>query len=352
KFVKRPVNPQPTPWEVVRTIPKGTTHYAVFDALKGYHQIELDEESRALTSFMTPFGRYRYVRLPMGYAPAGDVFTLRYGNAVDIAVDGRRATEDTLLRGQTFKELIENTEEFIRTCAENKITLNVKKIQWNQPEVLFGGFMLDKDGYHIDPVLTTALREFPHPKNQTDVRSFCGLANQTCNFSDEISGLLMPLKELLKKNVKFQWLPEHETAFLKAREHLSSTKVLAFYDPDRKTRLICDASRLNGLGFVLKQEIEPDVWKTVQAGSRFLTSAETRYAMIELEMLGIAWAAKKCSMFIEGMSGRLLEIWTDHQPLVPILNKYSLPEIENKRLQRLRMKVDHLQFTVKWVKGK
>jgi len=96
KYIKRPVNPQPTPWEVVRTVPKGKKHFAVFDALKGYHQIELDEESRALTTFLTPFGRFRYKRLPMGESDASDVFTLRYGLAVDVATDGRRTTEDTL----------------------------------------------------------------------------------------------------------------------------------------------------------------------------------------------------------------------------------------------------------------
>ena len=56
RYVQRPVNPQLTQWEVIRNIPKGTKHYAVFNALKGFHQIDLDEESRALTTFMTPFG--------------------------------------------------------------------------------------------------------------------------------------------------------------------------------------------------------------------------------------------------------------------------------------------------------
>jgi len=173
-----------------------------------------------------------------------------------------------------------------------------------------------------------------------------------CNFSDEIAKVLSPLKPLLKKGIKFDWLVEHQAAFEAARVHLSSTKTLAYYNVSKPTRLICDASRLFGLGFVLKQEVEPTVWKVVQAGSRFLSSAETRYAMIELELLAIAWAAKKCSSFIEGMPKTQLEIWTDHQPLVPILERYSLPEIENKRLQRLKMKVMHLQYRIKWVKGK
>ena len=293
KYVIRPTNPQPTPWETVRNLPKGTTHYAVFDALKGYHQIELDEESQELTAFMTPFGRYVYLRLAMGLTSAGDVFTLQYGNATDESTDGLRATEDTLIRGSTTSELIQNTRKFFEACRTNGITLNTKKIQWDQSEVLFGGFKLGPNGYTPDPNLAKALSEFPMPKNGTDVRSFFGLANQLCNFQDNIAQILAPLKPLLKKGTMFQWLPEHESAFAEAKQHLSSAKTLAYYSPSRPTRLISDASRLYGLGFVLKQQQEDGQWKPVQAGSRFITPAESRYAMCELELLGIAWAAKK-----------------------------------------------------------
>ncbi len=94
------------------------------------------------------------------------------------------------------------------------------------------------------------------------------------------------------------------------------------------------------------------MWNTVQAGSRFLSEAETRYAMIELELLAIVWAAQKTRMLIEGLSKKNFTIFTDHMPLVPILSKYSLPQITNKRLQRLRTKIDHLQFNITWIKGK
>jgi hypothetical protein len=45
-----------------------------------------------------------------------------------------------------------------------------------------------------------------------------------------------------------------------------------------------DASRLNDIGFVLKQEIDR-IWRPVQAGSRFLTKTKGHYAMVELELL-------------------------------------------------------------------
>jgi hypothetical protein len=70
--------------------------------------------------------------------------------------------------------------------------------------------------------------------------------------------------------------------------------------------------------------------------------------MVELELLAIAWACKKTAAFTEGIP---FTIVTDHKPLIPILRDYSLAEIENKRLQRLRMKIDHLSYSVEWIKG-
>jgi hypothetical protein len=64
---------------------KCTTHFAVFDALKGYPQIKFDEESQNWTVFMTPFGRYIYLRIAFRLSSVSDVFTLKYGNAIDDA---------------------------------------------------------------------------------------------------------------------------------------------------------------------------------------------------------------------------------------------------------------------------
>jgi len=90
--------------------------------------------------------------------------------------------------------------------------------------------------------------------------------------------------------------------------------VLTYFSVNQPTILATDASRLKGLGFVLLQLVD-DIWKPIQAGSRFLTPAESRYAMIELEALAACWAM-------------------------------------NPRLQRLMMKMLPYSFTTEWVKGK
>ena len=119
----------------------------------------------------------------------------------------------------------------------------------------------------------------------------------------------------------------------------------------KETYLHTDASTL-GIGFVLRQrshEREAS-WKTVQAGSRFLTDTKSRYAVIELECLAVAWAVKKCSIFLSGLDH--FTIITDNDPLIPILNSHRLDEIKNPRLQRLRTSLMAFNFTAQWLKGK
>ena len=80
-----------------------------------------------------------------------------------------------------------------------------------------------------------------------------------------------------------------------------------------------------------------------------MSSAESRYAIIELELLAVAWAILKCKMLLEGLQH--FRVITDHNPLIPILNSHCLDEIENPRLQRLRTKFMAFNFRAEWCKG-
>ena len=103
-----------------------------------------------------------------------------------------------------------------------------------------------------------------------------------------------PFRALLKKDATFLWLEVHEQTFAEAKRRLSSTSILAYFDAKRPTLLATDASRLNGLGFVLLQKIHV-VWKPILAGSRFITPTERRYATTEQEALAACWANEEIS---------------------------------------------------------
>ena len=88
------------------------------------------------------------------------------------------------------------------------------------------------------------------------------------------------------------WTEVHEMAFQKAKKALTTAPTIAYFDPDKKTCLHTDASTM-GLGFVLLQRAKGSngEWKTVQAGSTFLTDTESRYA-VKLECLAVTWGVK------------------------------------------------------------
>lgn len=65
--------------------------------------------------------------------------------------------------------------------------------------------------------------------------------------------------------------------------------ILSFFDVARPSRFCKYASR-HGFGFILQQRTPEGAWTLIQAGPRFLTDTESRYAVIELEMLAVCWA--------------------------------------------------------------
>ena len=96
-----------------------------------------------------------------------------------------------------------------------------------------------------------------------------------------------PIRDLLRKDVQFNWSSEHDEAFKKLKGLLSAAPVLAFYNVKKPVTVSCDASQF-GLGTVLLQEGRP-----IAYASRALTDTECRYAQIEKELLAVVFGLEK-----------------------------------------------------------
>ena len=348
KYVCRERYPSVTPAEAVADIAQAKAKFfTTFDALKGYHQIPLDEESQKLTTFITPHGRFKFLRAPYGISSISEHYNRRMDEAFREMQDFRKIVDDVIVFNSNQGEHVSHVRAFLQRCQERRISLNPDKFQFSQQKVSFAGYTVTPEGYTISSHITDAVSKFPTPSSRSDLRSFLGLTNQLSSSTNNLAETLAPLRPLLSSRNDFLWTADHETAFERAKHVLSSTPTLAFFDLRKETRLYTDASTL-GIGFLLLQKHEDD-WKLIQAGSRFLTDTESRYAVIELECLAVAWAVKKCSMFLSGISHFM--VITDHHSLVPILNTHRLDEIENPRLQRLRTRLMNYNFTAMWIKG-
>ena len=346
--LKRRVHPFPSADDIMKQIKPTSKWFLKADCIQGYHQVPLDEKSQQLTTFILPDGVYYFTRAPMGLNGSGDIFCFKTDEAFT-GMDISKIVDDILIQGKTQEEVFTKFEQLLKRCRKFGITLSKSKLFMAKENLKFSGFIVGQSGIHPDPSKLESLKLFPSPTNLTSLRSFLGLTNQLGGFIPDLSQMTLELRSLLKKNVAFNWMPEHEEKFRQIKYILTSDMVIKPFDTKKKTILLTDASKINGIGFALMQENDNGERHMVQCGSRSLTPAETNYAVIELECLGIYYAISKCRHYLTGLHH--FTTVTDHRPLVGIFKK-KLEDIENSRLLRLRLKLVDFNFDVVWIDGK
>ena len=348
KFIDRPVHPFPSCRDIIHGVKPDSRWFLKFDAVHGYFQVPLDAESARLTTFLVESGRYRFLRAPMGLNPSSDHFCERSDNAFTGVEDLLKIVDDGLLQSPTKHDLLKQFHKVLECCRKNNLTLSRSKLQFGQ-SVLFAGHVISQDGVKPDPRRTDAIRRFPVPTTVSELRSFLGLVNQLGAFIPDLAHATEPLRGLLKKNVAYNWLPEHKTAFEEVKSILLSKLLIKPFNPSIPSQLLTDASRLKGLGYALIQrDPEDNSISLIQCGSRSLSPTESRYSTTELECMAIYYAVKDSAFYLQGCK---FEVVTDHKPLVGTFAK-PLSDIENARLLRFREKLLHFNFTVTYVPGK
>jgi transposase InsO family protein len=351
KFIRRPVHPFPSPETMFQTINADSKWFAKLDALHGYFQIPLHPDSQPLTAFLLPQGRFVYKVAPMGLNPSGDWWCCRSDRALVGLPGVTKLVDDLLIQAPDLPTLAERIRATLRRCREHKLVLHSKKFVIGT-EVPFAGHVVSSQGVRPDPEKLQAIREFPVPRDLTGLRSFLGLANQLGHYIPDLSQLAEPLRPLLRKNTAWVWTPAHQRTFEKVKAALTAELSTHFFDPSLQSYILTDASRV-GLGYLLLQEVpnsSPVRYRTIACGSRSLNPAESRYAPIELECLGVSYALSKCHFYLAG-SPRPFTVITDHKPLLGLFDK-PLSDVPNARLQRLRLRTVGYSFNLQWQAGK
>ena len=176
-----------------------------------------------------------------------------------------------------------------------------------------------------------AIERAPIPKNVTELRAFLALLSYYGKFIKNMSTLVKPLTELVKKNQSWHWSDTCQAAFERAKAALSSDTVLTHFDPQLPLVLACDAS-VYGVGAVIPHEMPDGSEKPIAYASRTLNKTELNCSQTDKEALGIIFGVQK---FREYLYGRKFRLVTDHKPLVKILGpKTGVPALAAARLQR------------------
>ena len=346
KSVRRERHPLPAVEQSLAQL-AGARVFSTLDANSGFWQIPLDRESTLLTTFITPYGRYCFHRLPFGVTSAPEHFQRRMSDVLTGLEGVVCMMDDVLVHGRTTEEHEERLDKVLQRLQEAGLTLNEQKCHFSQSQVKFLGQVVDSDGIRPDPDKVRAIREVQPPKNVSDVRRFLGMSNHLSKFAPNLAEKTKPLRELLNKSNQWVWGLPQQTAFAEIKQALETSPVLSLFDQSRETVVSADASSY-GLGAVLLQKQPDEELKPIAYISRSLTPTEQRYAQIEKEALAFTWACERFSDYLLGME---FHIHTDHKPLVPLFGSKNLEELPI-RVQRFRLRMMRFKFTISHVPGK
>ena len=347
-----------SPFHQARSVPHGKKK-TVFDAWNGYHSVPLHKDDQHLTTFITPWGRYRYRTAPQGYIASGDGYSRRYDEIVAEIPHKTKCVDDTLLWSDSIEESFHQAVQWLDVCGRNGITLNPDKFVFSQDDVDFAGFTITSDSVRPCRRYLQAIQEFPAPKNITDVRSWFGLLNQV-SYAFSMAKRLQPLRQLLKPDQKFEWTDNLNNLFEESKDVIISEieEGVRIFDKTKPTCLATDWSK-EGIGFWLLQKhcnctkLVPfccrDGWRITLVGSRFTHAAESRYAPIEGEALAVVDALDKTRFFVLGCENLIIAV--DHKPLLKVLGNRTLDEISNARLRNLKEKTLRYKFRMIYTPG-
>ena len=151
--VRQEFHPLPRVEETLAQL-TGVRVFTKLDANSGFWQIPLARKSRLLTTFITPFGRYCFHKLPFSITSAPELFQRRMSSVLSGLLGVVCLMDDVLVFGKNQIEHDENLHTVLKRLSSAGVTY---KCEFSKPELKFLGHIVNEHGIQADPDKTKAI---------------------------------------------------------------------------------------------------------------------------------------------------------------------------------------------------
>ncbi|CAB3999905.1 Hypothetical predicted protein [Paramuricea clavata] len=219
--------PTPTLEEITPKL-AGARVFSKIDARNGYWNVKLDDKSSYLTTFNTPNGRYRFLRMPFGLRMSQDVFQLKIDETYRNCRGATGIADNITVNGGD--ESNHNLHDAMERTRMAGIKLNQEKCIIKTSECSLLGMVYTSSGVKPDPEKVIAIQNMETPKDKKELHTFLGMVNYLASFMPNLANHTAPLRELLRDNVDYQWSPSHTRAFDILKCQISTETTLSYYE--------------------------------------------------------------------------------------------------------------------------
>ena len=335
KRIKRKPFPIPKIQDMLQKL-RGFMWVTAFDLNMGYYHIVLDPTPRSYCTIILPWGKYEYMRLPMGLCNSPDIFQEKMSDLMSGLEFARAYIDDLLIIGQgTFEEHLDQIEQVMTRLSQAGLKINISKSKLARSEVEYLGYYITRHGIRPISSKVKAITNLATPQTRKELRQFIGLVNYYRDLWPRRSETLAPLAKLTSIKEKWKWTDECQEAFENMKKIVAKEVLLAYPDFSKAFEIHTDASKTQ-LGAVIAQDNKP-----IAFYSRKLNPAQTRYTTTERELLSIVETLKE---FRNILLGQQIIVYTDHENL-------TYKTFNSDRVMRWRLFIEEYSPDLRYVKG-
>ena len=327
--------------EMIRNC-KGCKVYSILDLRHGYHQMEIDENSKDILAFSTPFGQYTWNRVPLGIKTAPGYFQEMMVNIL-LDFDFVEVYLDNIyIRSKNEKDHKIHLKKVLDRLMKYNIKLNIKKCEFYKNEIDYLGYKVNGEGWDIDKKRREEIFNFRTPINVKELEKFLGLVQFVGMFIPGLQTDAEPLNRLKRKDIKWEWKSPQQEAFDNIKNKILGAKPLHHPDFRRPFIIKADASDV-GIGGVLLQ-IQKGKLFPIEFWSKSFNKHQRNWGIEKRELYSIIMCLEKWRTMIINTSTTVLN---DHRNLLNLMEKKHPTAMQARWIARL----SEFDFKIGYIKG-
>ena len=308
--------------EIIDCVGTDMKWITTLDLADNYHQFRLREEDQQKTAFTIGGVQYMFRVAPFGLKIlSGHVQKLMERHLGPLGVIPYQ--DDIVVASKSIEEHIVKVKEVLEVITYTMgLRLRLKKCQFFKTEARILGYLVTREGVHMDPKKVKDILEWPRPVNGKAMQRFLGAANFHRDFSPDFAKVAAPLEECRQEKV-IEWTRDRIEAFDQLKKLFGYHIQLQHVRWNDIMYLTTDACQ-TGMGAWLGQKDEQGVILPFICASKKLSKTQQRWSTTKRELYALMWSMRK---FHNYLYGREFVARVDHKPLVDLVTAKKLPLI-------------------------
>ena len=224
----------------------------------------------------------------------------------------------------------------------SNLFMNKSKCSFFSKEIQYLGHILNATGIRPLPAKTHAIQHIQPPITPRQVRAFLGLVGYYRKFIKGFAKIAKPSTLLTRQQVRFDWTPEHHTAFLHLKEAIVQAPILHYPNPDKRYIIYTDASD-DACRAQLSQEHNGKEFPIAFLSHTFIETQQ-KWSTTDQEAYGMYYTITKRNFYLQGAD---IIVRNDHKPLSHFLNGKNT----NNKVNRWSVELATYNISFKWISG-